>query len=208
MENIIKPSINFLTRDTDSRLLLDVGMIITSMTANPSFPTPDPTLVVITAACDAYRVAVEEAMHRDVEKIAVRQAKRAELVSLMRQLANYVESKSDGDMAALLSSGFPAQKSSRTPIGPVGTPYAPILHQGATTGTLSARSRKVSGAYAYNWRLALASAPTVYVQTTQTTGARHAFEGLTAGQTYNVEMNALGSAGASDWSNPSSRMVI
>ncbi len=55
----------------------------------------------------------------------------------------------------------------------------------------------MDGAYAYNWRVALASAPTVYVQTTQATGARHTFVGLTGGEIYNVELNALGSAGAS-----------
>ena len=88
------------------------------------------------------------------------------------------------------------------------TPYAPILRQGATSGTLSARSPKVAGAYAYNWRVALASAPTVYVQTVQTTGARRTFDGLTPGETYDIQLNALGAAGPSDWSNPSSRMVI
>lgn len=66
----------------------------------------------------------------------------------------------------------------------------------------------MNGAYAYNWRVALASAPTVFVQTVQTTGSRRTFDNLTPGETYNVELNALGSAGASDWSNVSARMVI
>ena len=63
------------------------------------------------------------------------------------------------------------------------------------------------GAYTYNWRLALASAPTVYLQTAQTTAARHTFEGLTAGQIYNMQLNAVGTAGESNWSGVTSFMV-
>jgi hypothetical protein len=205
---VVKPSINFLTRDSDSKLIVDTGIIITSVTGNRSFPTPDPTIETLTAARDAFVVAVEESAHRDREMIAVRKAKRAELASLLRQLANYVESKSDGDMTALLSSGFPVQKPNRTPVGPVATPGAAQLRHGATSGSLAARSPQVKGASAYNWRLARSSAPTVYVQAAQTTGARYTFDDLTAGQSYNVELNALGSAGESNWSNPSTLMVI
>ena len=208
MINVVKPSISFLKRDSNSRLIVDAGNIITSMTGNTNFPTPDPTLTVVTTARDAYVVAQQEAMHRDQEKVAVRNAKRAELVSLLRQLANYVESKSNGDMAILLSSGFPAQKTPRTPIGPVAAPFAPRLRQGSVSGVLIARTGKIAGASAYNWRIALASAPTVDVQTAQTTGARHEFPGLTPGQTYLVQVNALGAAGASDFSTASTLMVI
>ena len=208
MINVIKPSINFLNRDSNSRLVVDSGNIITSMTGNTNFPTPDPTLTVVTTARDAFVVAVHEAMHRDSEKVAVRNAKRAELVSLLRQLSNYVDSKSNEDMAVLLSSGFPAQKTPRQPVGPVATPYAPVLRQGPVTGLLKARTGKIAGANASNWRIALASAPLVYVQTAQTTGARHDFPGLTPGETYIVEVNALGAAGASDWSPSTSLMVI
>jgi hypothetical protein len=52
------------------------------------------------------------------------------------------------------------------------------------------------------------SAPTLYMQTAQTTGGRNTFEGLTPGQAYNVEANAVGSAGTSDWSDVDSLMVI
>jgi predicted phage tail protein len=56
--------------------------------------------------------------------------------------------------------------------------------------------------------VALASVPTVYVQTAQTTAARNTFSGLAPGQVYAVEVNAVGSAGASNWSNAADLMVI
>ena len=64
------------------------------------------------------------------------------------------------------------------------------------------------GAFTYNWRIALATAPNVYVQTAQTTGGRIVVEDLTPGQIYNVQANAVGSAGTSDWSDVSKLMVV
>jgi hypothetical protein len=125
----------------------------------------------------------------------------------MRQLAAYVQSHCQEDRTIILSSGFEPTKVP-APVGPVATPNAPIVRQGPTTGTLKARTGKVTGASAYNWRVALASDPTTYVQSKQTTGSRSSFSGLTAGQIYNVQVNALGSLGESDWSAAGNLMVI
>ena len=67
---------------------------------------------------------------------------------------------------------------------------------------------KVKGASAYNWRIALASAPNVYVQTVQTPGGRYLFEELTPGQVYLVQVNALGAMGESNWSDDSTLMIL
>ena len=64
------------------------------------------------------------------------------------------------------------------------------------------------GAAIYNWRLAAASAPTGYLQTAQTTAASHTFTGLTPGVVYLAQVNCVGSAGPSDWSEPVSQMAV
>jgi len=56
--------------------------------------------------------------------------------------------------------------------------------------------------------LALASAPTVFLQEVQTTAARYRFEGLTPGQTYIVQVSAVGAAGDTSWSPVTSMMVV
>jgi hypothetical protein len=83
-----------------------------------------------------------------------------------------------------------------------------LLFLGLWAGKLPAAITRLNGGYVYNWRIALASAPTVYVQTAQTTGARVMFEDLTPGQVYNVSANGVGAAGTSDWSDVGSLMVI
>ncbi len=181
--------------------------VVNSLTGNASYAAPNPALAGVTAAIDKLDAAQQAALDGGRQALIARNAARAELLVAMRQLAAYVQSHCQNDLEILVSSGFLSTKTP-APIGPLPTPRVPILRQGPVTGTLSARTGKIDGAYAYNWRLALASAPTVYVQTAQTTAARHTFEGLTAGEIYIVQVDALGSVGESDWTAPTSRMVI
>jgi hypothetical protein len=204
----VKPAIGFLTKDGEDSFTTKVAALLEWMTNNDNYPTPTPTLKTVDTAFNAYKVATAEAVQGGKEKTAIRNARRAELVSLLRQLANYVSATANGDLETLISSGFPIQKSVRTPIGPLPAPDAPNVSQGPLSGTLRAVISPVKGAYAYNWRLALVSAPSVYVQTAQTTSGRVTFQDLTPGQVYHVAANAVGAAGTSDWSGVGSLMVI
>jgi len=76
------------------------------------------------------------------------------------------------------------------------------------TGQANAETPPVYGASTYNWRVALASAPNAYVQTSQTTAASETFNDLTPGQLYNFESNAVGAAGTSNWSLAGQLKVI
>jgi len=204
----VKPAIGFLTKDGEAPFTDKVTTILKWMTGNDKYKTPSPTLDVVQTAFDAYKVATADASQGGKENTAIRDARRAELVALLRQLANYVSATANGDMETLLSSGFPTQKPTRTPIGPLPAPHAPTVAQGPVTGSMISVVSPVLGAFIYNWRLALASAPTVFVRTAQTTSARTTAYGLTAGQLYNMEVNAVGSAGTSDWSGDGSLMVV
>ena len=66
----------------------------------------------------------------------------------------------------------------------------------------------VFGAAIYNWRVTSAAQPGTVLQTAQTTSASNTFAGLTPGVTYNVEANAVGAAGPSDWSDSVSQMAV
>ena len=204
----VKPAIGFLTKDGEASFTSKTAAVLEWMTDNENYPTPTPALKAVQTAFDAYTVATAEAVQGGKEKTAARNARRAELVSLLRQLANYVSSTANGDLETLITSGFPVQKAGRSPIGPLPAPDAPNVSQGPLTGTLRAVISPLNGAYAYNWRLALASAPNVYVQNAQTTGGRVTFQNLTPGQVYNVAANAVGAAGVSDWSDAATLMVI
>jgi hypothetical protein len=90
----------------------------------------------------------------------------------------------------------------------IATPDTPVVVQGPTTGTLKSTTKTVYGASLYSARLSLASEPTTFLQTKQGTGVRFVFEDLTPGGLYNVGMNAIGAAGASNWSDDGTMRVV
>jgi hypothetical protein len=178
------------------------------MTGNANYPDPTPALPVVQTVLDAFNVAIANAAKGGTELTAIKNAKRAELVALLRQLSVYVTGACDGDLAKLISSGFPIQKPTRTPVGPLPAPVTPVVKQGNLSGSIDASTPPMVGAYSYGWRVALASAPDTDVQTQQTSAARTTLDGLTAGLAYIVEVNAVGAAGTSDWSNAAQIIVV
>ena len=205
---IIKPSIQFLNYDSDAVLITNTGRILTGMTGNLHFATPAPGLAVVQTALAEFSTAVNDAADGGVALTAIKNAKRGVLVALLRQLASYVQVTCAGDMAVLLTSGYPIQKPQRTPIGVLPAPTNVVVTFGNRSGELSASAAPVTGAAIYNWRLTTAAAPNVVVQTAQTTAASNTFSGLTPGVVYTTEVNVVGSAGPSDWSDPVPQMAV
>lgn len=205
---IVKPSVSFLNSDSDSQLIVDTNTIITSLTGNASYPTPTPTLAAITTALDAFSTALADAAGGGVTLTATKNDKRDDLTNLLRELASYVQVACKGDLTVLLTSGFPIQKPQRNPIGVLPAPVNVAISLGARSGELDAAMPPVFGAAIYNWKLMAANAPTVVLQTAQTTSASNSFAGLTPGTVYVAQVNAVGSAGPSDWSEPVSQMVV
>lgn len=205
---VVKASISFLTADSNPVLVTDVSTIVTSLTGNPNYPDPTPALPVITLANDAFAASITAAADGGKRLNWAKKMRRTELVALVRQLASYVQMECAGDMTKLLSSGFPVQKPNRAPAQVPATPAVPTIAQGDVTGKAVATSGKVAGAYIYNWQVFLEDEPETVVQRAQTTGARATFPGLTVGKAYLFQLNAVGTAGTSDWSGLGSRVVI
>lgn len=205
---IAKPAISFLTGDSDALLATNVSNIITKMTGNQNYSSPTPSLSVVSTALNAFNVALAAAADGGIALTLAKNARRAELVALVRTLASYVQLTCQGDMTKLLSSGFPAQKSTRQPIGPLPAPANLVLSLGVRSGELNAKVSPVAGASVYNWRISTSDAPAQWQPMGQTTAARNVFTGLTPGTIYSVQVNAVGAAGPSIWSNAASQMVI
>jgi len=205
---IVKPYISFLNTDNDAQLITRTGGILSAMNDNPSYPVPSPALAGITTALEDFTAAVSAAVDGGKALNAVKRAKRAALVALLRQLASYVQVTANGNLAVLMSSGFPAQKTQRQPIGVLPPPANVTLTFGARSGELRGTASPVAGAAIYNWQLSTAAAPSVVLQTMQTTASNAVFPGLTPGVTYNAMVNVVGSAGPSGWAGPASQIAV
>jgi hypothetical protein len=205
---IISVLFGWLTKDGQEAFSGKVDAGIQAMTGNTNYTTLASAVTAVGVSYSTYLIAKANAVNGSVEDTAIRDARRNELVDLLRSLLNNINAIANGDVEMLLSSGFPLRKSVRVPIGSLPAPAAPTVKQGPNTGTLRATTPPVYGASLYTARLALASAPTTYVQTKQGTASSFLFEMLTAGELYNVEMNAIGAAGTSDWSDDGTTRVI
>lgn len=208
---VVKASISELNKASAQAVANRGDVVIDALTKNAViFADPSPTVAALQGANDLLMGAIlnwETSGGGKIASAAVK-ARRREMVGLLRLEASYVTSTANGDMEKLLKGGFPIQKPTRTPIGQLPALDAPGVTQGKLSCQLDAATTPLYGGQAYLWRLALDSAPEVYVQTAQTTAANTSFYGLTAGEVYNIEVQAIGSAGPSDWSESSSRMVI
>lgn len=159
-------------------------------------------------AYDAYVVALNNAAQGGVENTAIRDARRADLIALLRPLISNINAIANGDVEMLLSSGFPLNKTTRTPIGPLPTPAAPTVSQGPNSGTMKVFTPPLYGAALYVAQIALASAPTTVLQTKQGTGTRFVFDTLIPGEVYNTRMMAYGAAGPTDWSDDATLRIV
>jgi len=205
---IVKPSTSFLTTDSDAQLVKDITRILACMTGNPAYAKAAALLLLIQAALTDFSTALAAAGGGRKALTAIKNDKRAALCKLVRSVANDVEEESNGDLTVLLASGFIIQKPQHFPFGELPAPGAPALALGTHSGELEASVAPVYGAVTYNWQVAAASAPTVILQTEETTAASTSFADLAPGIVHVVTVNAVGTAGTSDWSQPSSQMVI
>ena len=204
-----KLAIGYLITDPNPQVIVTVKSGLQGIGNNPqTFATPNPALAVVQTSLDTFETSVAVAKTGGPLDTATMNANRVSLASQVRTLTSYVESTCNGDVTKLMSSGLPLQAMNRPALGPLPVPGAPTPAQGPSSGVLVAKTGSIPGAACYNWRLALASAPNVYVQVAQTTAARVTFADLIAGQVYKVQVNVVGSAGTSDWSDDGSMMVI
>jgi hypothetical protein len=203
---VAKVALTFISRSSDKDLVVATSRIVNGMTGNLSYPTPAPTLVAVAAARDALLAAINVANGSKLT-IASRRQLRPALEGLLRQLAQYVQTASNGDPLVLTGSGFPLHRG-RQPVGVLPAPTNLRLSRGLISGQLRARCKVVAQAASYQWRVASAAAPTVWLPADPTVAANATLQGLTPGTQYIVQVRAIGSKGPSDWSDATMQIAM
>jgi hypothetical protein len=205
---IVKPTISFLNRAADPDLLAKVRAILAAMNGNINYPSPNPSLPAVQAACDEFSDALAAAGDGGKSLTSLKNQKRKALVPLVRALAFYVQVTCNGDYTMLLTSGFPTHQTVRLPTGALPMPEELKVSLGLYTGQLDGKVAPVAGALIYGWRLTTAAQPDVIVQSKQGSAANVTFAGLTPGVIYRLEANCIGTAGTSAWTGPAMQMVV
>jgi len=178
--------------------------IIAAMTGNTRFPSPLPTIAVISAAIATLQQTESAALARTKGAVTARNDKKAALVALLQQLRTYVQTVADADpensAAIIQSAGFAVKKS------PVRKPRVFDAVQGAVSGTVKLVTRSAGPRSAYDWQYSTDGGKT-WVLLPSTVQAKTTVTALAAGSTVQFRFRAVTKSGESDWSQPVSFLV-
>lgn len=198
---------NGFNRLSDNDLEAKANSIITAMTGNPDFPTPTPTMAVLQAASDDFSAALAIAKNGSPYEKAVKNEKRAALITLLHSLANYVLFISNGDALKAKSSGFTIAKEP-TPMPPLTAATNQKLEDGQNAGELVFSFDKVPGAksYVYQYTADPITDNTAWESQTGTI-RKISFAGLETGKKYWCRVVAIGTNEQGVYSDPVWRIV-
>jgi hypothetical protein len=163
-------------------LVIICKRVIEKMKSNPVFPNPPAALAELEKTLPEFEVALVNAKSRDKEWVAIKNNKKALILALLEELAEYVIATCKDDRALILSSGFDVtdEQSSR-PVTAIealdvvlGAPGEATLRVKTATGTLS---------YVHQYATEPPSPNTVWHSEGSTTG-NYTFTGLASDKRY------------------------
>jgi hypothetical protein len=93
-------------RQRDGDLYQTGKRVVEKTDNNPNFPNPPEALAKLKKLVPEYNDSVTNSKGRDKEMIAIKKARKKQVVALLSELDSYVTLTCNGDEAMLLSSGF------------------------------------------------------------------------------------------------------
>jgi hypothetical protein len=178
--------------------------IVTSMTGNPAFATPVPTLAEVTAATTEYQAAEAAALARAKGAVATRNEKRTALIQLLEQLKTYVQAQADASVengpSIILGAGLAVRKT------PVHEPRVFAAKAGAVSGSVKLVAPAAAHRASYDWQYSIDGGKT-WVALPSTLQAKTSVSGLAAGTTVQFKYQAVTKTGEGDWSPAFSLLV-
>ena len=193
-----KIQLSFL-RFSDSNFLTKAVLIVTSMTNNPAFTNPIPTLADVQTALDNYAKNLTAAAGLGRTNVADKNQSRDLLEQLLSQLGMWVMFIANGDLAILTSSGFTVSKDPQP--RKLDKPGDVTLSYGITAGTLiSSIAKGNANSFIHEITDALPTENTVWTSYPSST-SQFTFTNLTPGKQYWVRVAAIGNRKQIAYSN-------
>ena len=190
------------TRTSD--LVTYARNLVKLLNANPSFPTPVPSLAAITTATDELAAAQTATLTRTKGAVATRNEKRAVLVRLIKQLGHYIQTVADaspdGGASIIESIGLAVRKA------PTRRARAFEAKPGDISGTASVVAVTASRRASYEWQYSTDGGKT-WIAAPATLQAKTTIAGLVPGATVAFRYRPVTKAGEGDWSQPVSLLI-
>ncbi|SEM43436.1 hypothetical protein SAMN05216436_104194 [bacterium A37T11] len=193
----------------DQELLTFGGTVLTAVTGNPYFTTPNPGLTVLETALEDFRDKMEVANRKGSPlDISLKNDSRDVLIEVLKQLAFYVNTVANGSLSVILSSGFRVMAlptRSMPPEKPTRVRLTDWLQSGQAR--LDFDPVKEAWMYEYQFTDALDETALPYwpqESLTTTRSNTNVLAPLTVGNRYFVRVRARNGMGMSDWTTAES----
>jgi hypothetical protein len=173
--------------------------IVTSMTGNPSFPTPTPALTVITTNINALETAHLVAKGGGKDETAAMKAKEQTLELSLKMLCAYVEGIANANLATaeavVLSSGFGTKRQ------PAARANGFRLTHGKNSGEIAIKTDSEARAV-FTFEMTLTPEDeNSWEEVHSSTRAQFLATGLESGQRYYFRFAKTNKEGTGPWSN-------
>ena len=196
---------NIISFKNEHELITLIKRVLEKMKSNPVFPNPPAALAELEKLLPEFDEALVRAKSRDKEWVAIKNNKKALILALLEELAEYVIATCKDDRALILSSGFDVtdEQSGRAVTAiealdiVLGAPGEATLRVKTATGTLS---------YIHQYATEPPSPNTVWHSEGSTTG-NYTFTGLTSDKRYWFRVVAVGRRGRKAYSPVVSRSI-
>lgn len=178
--------------------------IALALTGNPNFPSPSPTVALLTTDAEALETAYNDAQSaRQLAKAktSVQDDQTETLNLVITQLANYVENASGGDKAKIESAGF-SVRNPPTPVGQLPAPTDVQVLPSEHAGSADVRWANVYGAKSYTIERATDNPALNWSVIGNSTKRQASLNSMVSGTKYWFRVAAIGAAGQSAWSDP------
>lgn len=183
--------------------------IVTAMTGNPNFTTPNPTLASITTLANTLSTKVanhDTAKAAQETSLAERDVAEVALAGGLTQIGAYVENIAGGDRVKIESAGMQV-RGTNAPVGPLARVDNLALSEGDFDGTLDAMWKPLRGAKSYEVQVSN-SPDTGWTPKLTASRSNVTIQGLTSGAKVWVRVRAVGADSTpGPWSDPATKTV-
>ncbi len=142
------------SRMSHNDLLIYARAVVKGMTGSLAFPDPPVDLGIFAAAVEAFHNAIIDALDGANSARAARDSARDVVIQYMRQLTPYVETKSEGEMATFLSSGFRPKTKGTASERSAEDPFIRKILHGQNSGSLCVYIKASVAVWSYFLRYA------------------------------------------------------
>jgi len=196
---------NIISFKNEHELITLIKRVLEKMKSNPVFPNPPAALAETEKLLPEFEEALVRAKSRDKEWVAIKNNKKALILALLEELAEYVIATCKDDRALILSSGFDVtDEQGGRPVTAIEALDVVLSAPGEATLLVKTATGTIS--YVHQYATEPPSQDTVWHSEGSTTG-NYTFTGLTSDKRYWFRVVAIGRKGKKAYSPVVSRSI-